>query len=505
MRRIIFVCLAVAVLLSVGAAAQGQTFSLAVPHPNSIWNQPYQSCQMGIRQGLDYSSPLYHVWKLRLRGATAPRTVTVSVTAQGTGNEPGSTLTAVLTDDVGAPVTGGSAQLTYAQLNQPNPTANLIVTLNADTTYTLTLTPSGGDRHYAIGASDPSLEIALDGGTPFRYLESGMHNFAVNAGAGEPVLLEVLADANGGDSPGYNFQPDGTPGTLTYTVFNPDMTVLIGPTTAAMSTTSTPTVVPISFTAQAAGSYIVQFVSQGHFYVEKLSGGDTGFYLMPCGTGGGGGGGGQITPGWNADYTMEFEGPRTAGDAIYDTLYPWVYNWRFALFTGASVTYTSPTITVNPNSALTGWLTPFTPSDTTLNAVNPPYIWVGPTMTQGSGGTFTSLRSTVTVPSGYPLGYSITRELVGGRIVAAGATEHRTFNVTVTPTDPTLNSIGVTADFLDPTWLTPGPVTASNVSCSAAEGQLQDLSTNGLIMWTWNVGTGPTWTPLQPGDRKSVV
>lgn len=94
MRRalLVTVAVAVAILLSAGAPAQGQTFSQPVPHPNSIWYQPYQSCQIGIRQGPDYSSPLYHVWKVRLRGATTPTNVTVNVTAQSTGNDPGATL-----------------------------------------------------------------------------------------------------------------------------------------------------------------------------------------------------------------------------------------------------------------------------------------------------------------------------------------------------------------------------------------------------------------------------
>lgn len=94
MRRtfLVTVAVAVAIVLSGGAPAQGQTFSQLVPHPSSIWNLPYQSCQIGIRQGPDYSSPLHHVWKVRLRGATAPTNVTVNVTAQSTGDDPGATL-----------------------------------------------------------------------------------------------------------------------------------------------------------------------------------------------------------------------------------------------------------------------------------------------------------------------------------------------------------------------------------------------------------------------------
>lgn len=202
---------------------------------------------------------------------------------------------------------------------------------------------------------------------------------------------------------------------------------------------------------------------------------------------------------WNADYVFEYDGARTSGDQMLDVMHAdWYDVWRFGILSDPNGTLAAPTITVTPNGGL-GSLTPFTPLGTTLNSSNPPYIWVGPTLNPSSG-LFTSLKSTV-VPNPYTLGYTATRNLVGGRTVQGGATENRTLTVTLTPVDPALTDMGTTINF---SGFQPGPVSVSNVGCTATDGQVQDVSSPGQPMIYWQVGGGLNAPPL-PGKTAHTL
>jgi hypothetical protein len=182
---------------------------------------------------------------------------------------------------------------------------------------------------------------------------------------------------------------------------------------------------------------------------------------------------GPATQLFHVDYRNEYDFVRTQTDDIPDAVYQFAHTWRFGLFTDHNGGLNAPVITVTPDplvlplSADSG--------QATLVESGPRFVWEGPTLGPGSGFQ-TALFSSV--PVFHQLGYDASRQLSGGpgpdqRVVAGGATETRTFSVTVTPRDETANRlthVGITIAFGGFSPGPPGPVSASVVACTATDG-----------------------------------
>jgi hypothetical protein len=197
---------------------------------------------------------------------------------------------------------------------------------------------------------------------------------------------------------------------------------------------------------------------------------------------------------WHADYTMAWQGVRSQGDAILDAQYQFTYGWRFGMFNDNIAPLDAPTISVQ--SSLAG-LQPFAIAPQGVTYANG--TWTGPTLavaSQPDNALFTQYNSNVGVPGLQSLGYDVTRELVGGRTVAAGATENRTYTVSFTTHDPSINRMDVNVDFFNMQAPQGGPlpVSASGVSCAgpgrvnAADGQPVN----------WEVGAMPRTVGVDP-------
>lgn len=160
---------------------------------------------------------------------------------------------------------------------------------------------------------------------------------------------------------------------------------------------------------------------------------------------------------WHADHTLDLFGARTTGDALLNAQYQFQYNWRIGIYNDGMGPLNDATITVAP--AVAG-VVPRTPPD----SLSLPYSW---TRQLGPSEAFQAdLGGGINVPTLTELGYDVTRELVGGRAVAANATEVRTLNVTIVPHDPQLTHIGASVDFNGTFAESPGLIVASNVSCA---------------------------------------
>ena len=460
-----------------GQAPGSPTFSQPLPTAPALWQYPYNSCSLGI-----YGGSTSHQWSLHLAQPLSGA-VTVGITTdQGALGNPGE-MDATLGDADGNALRPVYVAV-YPNVNGGTASVSIRVDGLAAGTYTLTLQKTAFGHHYTLAASDQGIELGFSGAQAMRYLESGTNNFAVNAGAGESVSLQMVADDPG-------LYP--APGTFTYAVFNADMTPVAG-----LSGTTDINAGPVTIALPApasASTYVVRLTSIGHFYASS-NGADPGIYLLPCGPAAGPGGGSN-TQVWSADYRLEYDDARTSGDAMPDvSRTDWHDVWRFFIFTDPNGTLANPTITVTPAISL-GQASTAASAGTTLNANTPPYIWSGPTLTQ-SNPMFTSLRTNV-APAAYTQGYSVTRNLVGGRTVAGGATENRTFTATVTPTDPALTDIATSIDFAG---FQAGPVSVSNVACSSPDGQVSvDNAVPSQPRAFWQVGVlGGNTIPALPAN-----
>lgn len=205
---------------------------------------------------------------------------------------------------------------------------------------------------------------------------------------------------------------------------------------------------------------------------------------------------------WMADYNMEWIGPREAGDVIADGLYSFKYSWRFGILNDPFGTIDTSTIAVN--TAL-GGLQPAQHAGVSLDPAYPPFVWSGPPLAPagqpGTSSYFTQVTSNLPVPVSYALGYTATRSLSGGAI-AAGASEVRSFTLTVVPNDAALTQIGGSVMFDQP--VPGGPVMASNVSCSSTTGSIGPVPAGGTAV-SWHVQEQATPGVLTPGSVHTLT
>lgn len=181
---------------------------------------------------------------------------------------------------------------------------------------------------------------------------------------------------------------------------------------------------------------------------------------------------------WGAHYDMFYGGVNTDGDQFLDQPYLFTYGWLFNLFNSSGSRLPEPKITATWSQAIAGIsASPNPPA--TVPQTSSPAIWSAATLElQGTpgGGMAGSVWTNQPIPQPYRLGYEVTRTIIEGRQVPAGAVDMaRTFRMTFTSSDSTLSHIAASIDFTDQRP-NPGPVSTSEVICS-----------------------GPGWVTMVPG------
>lgn len=177
---------------------------------------------------------------------------------------------------------------------------------------------------------------------------------------------------------------------------------------------------------------------------------------------------------WSADYTVEYNAPATPADEIIDGPRPFTYTWNFGILNGSGTHTLGPSrIVVTPASGL-GSLQPDVSFGVTYDATsNPPdrrfSVPALGLFGLHTGQFFGGLRSQAAAPVQW-LGLDAVRSLSGGRAIAPGATEERTFTLTMTSRDATLNNMQAKINFRP---FTPGPppVSVPAFHCTASAGQ----------------------------------
>ena len=112
-----------------------------------------------------------------------------------------------------------------------------------------------------------------------------------------------------------------------------------------------------------------------------------------------------------------------------------------------------------------------------------------------AAGYSVDLGSNIDVPQLTPLGYDVARQLVGGRTVAANATETRTFTLAMTAREAAITHLGAVVDFngvFGPAPTT--PVTASNITCAGPgkwEPYLQAQVASPAVHWQVGENSAP--------------
>jgi hypothetical protein len=203
---------------------------------------------------------------------------------------------------------------------------------------------------------------------------------------------------------------------------------------------------------------------------------------------------------WHADYTTTYNS-QIAADQALDTVYPFSHSWGLGIFNSNTVLGPS-SIRVTPAGGL-GTLFPSAQPGTLVDTGSSPpdIIFSVPSMAAFGPGSSTSnsLRSSLPVAVPTQLGFEVTRTLSGGSI-AAGASESRTFEVVVTPWDPTLNNVQFSVTFnFGPMPAVTAAVNSCTRAASPAPGVLKPIqfSPGGLF---WEVTSALTTTPLAPGS-----
>lgn len=212
---------------------------------------------------------------------------------------------------------------------------------------------------------------------------------------------------------------------------------------------------------------------------------------------------------WNADYTVEYRATPVAGDSIADGLYASTYAWNFGILNGPSGPLGPSRIIVQRAPGL-GPLQPdvrpgvmFDPSSNFPNLIFSRAMLhprPAPPLDESSSLFFGGLVSQLPAPS-YQLGFDVSRTLAGGREVAPGATELRTFELSFTVRDPQLTNMQGGINF-QPFTPGPPPVTASGVSCAASSSNpARVLKAPGIDP---NTGTNVIWDVTSAGATDAL-
>lgn len=187
---------------------------------------------------------------------------------------------------------------------------------------------------------------------------------------------------------------------------------------------------------------------------------------------------------WHADYNLDFFGARTNADAMLNGNYQFQYDWHIGIFNDPTGPLDDATITVAP--AIAGVVPSTSPDNQTL-----PMTWTR--QVAPSGSLQADLGGGINVPALTELGYDVSRQLVGGRTVAAGATEARTFTVQFVSHDAQLTHLGALINFNGTFANGNGPIVSSNVTCSGPG--LHDAPSSYEIHWqVGDNGTAPEVT-----------
>ena len=248
----------------------------------------YNTCTIGNFGGAE-NHALVHHWKYlsRAGGPVTLRVTAISVNSTDAGGE----IKAIATHKP-SPSGATTSSISAAHSGTKGPAGYVSATMTVPTeqgvTYDLTVAsvrgpfgPSG--HHYRVGVAGPDAHyVELGYGDPaLEYLEPGLSRWAVNAGPGEEVTLELVVDAH----PASGAPPD--PFAVEYSVLDPDGSAQVVASEVVLRPGSA-SEIGFPNAAATARTYILKLyvpAPGGHFKLVKSSGPDRGLYALDCSRG----------------------------------------------------------------------------------------------------------------------------------------------------------------------------------------------------------------------------
>jgi hypothetical protein len=176
------------------------------------------------------------------------------------------TITVSIKDETGATST---ITLSHPLVNGQSTTSDMTLTLMPGKEYPFTVSHTGVAQHYKLGSTDKDLWIGQE---HLLYLESPVQDWRIQATSSETVTLEFTKD-----------NPDNganQANTIKVSVYDLATSALVHQASTTLAD-NTPWTVTVAATSTAK-SYLVKIEPDGHFHMQKTSGPDRHFYVLPC-------------------------------------------------------------------------------------------------------------------------------------------------------------------------------------------------------------------------------